>query len=177
MRGRRSSRSCEHCRETFLAQMPGQRFCSVTCSSAALDRGGASNGNWRGGETTSPKGYVYLRLPGHPRAMKNGYVKRADVVAERMLGRPLADNEVVHHKNKVRSDDCPENLEVLDPIAHGRLHAPVRTKPPKVRKPRKVVVLPGAEELKRLVDASSLRIVAKQFGCSHVLVFKRLRVS
>lgn len=35
------------------------------------------------------------------------------VVIERRIGRPLADDEVVHHINRNRSDNRDENLELL----------------------------------------------------------------
>ena len=60
--------------------------------------------------------------PGHPRAMKSGYVKRADLVAEQMLGRPLQPLEVVHHRNHNKLDDTPENLQVMTHADHSRLH-------------------------------------------------------
>lgn len=45
------------------------------------------------------------------------------VVAERMIGRPLAPDEVVHHRNGDKRDNRPENLEVLTNAEHSRLHA------------------------------------------------------
>jgi len=42
------------------------------------------------------------------------------VVMERMLGRPLQKGESVHHKNGIRHDNDPENLELwIGPIRRG----------------------------------------------------------
>lgn len=46
------------------------------------------------------------------------------VVAERMLGRELTRNEVVHHVNGDKHDNRPENLEVMTRAQHVREHLP-----------------------------------------------------
>lgn len=57
-------------------------------------------------------GYVLIRQPGHPRATRQGYVFEHIVVMEQLLGRFLVDGENVHHRNGVRDDNRPENLEL-----------------------------------------------------------------
>jgi hypothetical protein len=58
------------------------------------------------------RGYVYVLEPTHPNAKSDGYVaEHAKVMAAR-LGRPPERFEEVHHKNGIRSDNRPENLEL-----------------------------------------------------------------
>ena len=65
-----------------------------------------------------------LYAPEHPAATKQGYVFRYRLVMEKVLGRLLTDDEIVHHINEITDDDRPENLQVMTQSEHAKLHAP-----------------------------------------------------
>jgi len=50
--------------------------------------------------------------PGHPNARRDGYVAEHTKVMGEVLGRPLHPFEEVHHRNAIRHDNRPENLEL-----------------------------------------------------------------
>ena len=117
-----------------VCQKPIRKYQRVTCSPecAAVRRSenatGSRNPDWKGGRYVEPgKGYVMIRQPDHPRARQNGYVLEHLLVAEQMLGRALLPGEEVHHLNRVRDDNRPENLEVHSSHEeHFALHLPLR---------------------------------------------------
>jgi hypothetical protein len=70
------------------------------------------HGCWRGGLTHTEEGYAREYAPDHPRANLGRYVLQHHLVMERMLGRLLVAGENVHHRNGVRDDNRPSNLEL-----------------------------------------------------------------
>lgn len=53
-----------------------------------------------------------VRLESHPRARTSRYVFEHILVVEEILGRHLFADETVHHRNGVRDDNRPKNLEL-----------------------------------------------------------------
>lgn len=77
--------------------------------------------NWKGGRTTQ-KGYVAVLAKDHPRVPSHGYMPEHVLVAEKMIGRYLRHDEVVHHRNGIKTDNRPDNLEVMTRAEHMRHH-------------------------------------------------------
>lgn len=73
------------------------------------------------------------RIKGVWRIRADGYVRKVDpVLKKRMLEHvavwirafgPVPLGYEIHHKNGIRSDNRLENLEILTPLEHGRLHS------------------------------------------------------
>lgn len=71
---------------------------------------GETNPNWNGGRTLSKDGYWYVRVPNHPYCNFGGYVLEHRMVVEARKGRYLLPEEVVHHINRIKTDNRSENL-------------------------------------------------------------------
>lgn len=59
------------------------------------------------------------------RSNMNGWVAEHRVIGEMLKGSPLVEGEVVHHRNFVKHDNRPENLEVMTESDHLNLHAKI----------------------------------------------------
>lgn len=68
--------------------------------------------NRDGRQLSGPDGYWMVRSVGNPMANERHYVFEHRLVMSTLIGRPLLRQEVVHHKNGVRQDNRPENLEL-----------------------------------------------------------------
>ncbi len=101
------------------------KYCSLQCTGAA--QRGSANPSWSGGRHTLDTGYVVVLAPGHPSADIRGYVLEHRLGMERVIGRYLTEEEVVHHINGVKDDNRSENLQLFpDQSAHLRHHNQMR---------------------------------------------------
>lgn len=82
--------------------------------------------SWAGTVVDVPDGRYYDHH-GYVRVCVGGkLVYEHRVVAAAALGRPLAPGEVVHHRNGIKDDNDPSNLEVKLWAAHSAHHAAAR---------------------------------------------------
>jgi hypothetical protein len=66
------------------------------------------------GRSLASNGYVLIRVgKGHPLADVRGYAYEHRLVASKTIGRWVLPTEQVHHKNEIKTDNRPENLEVM----------------------------------------------------------------
>ena len=108
-------KTCPHCSETFKPHRDTSRYCSRRCAWANNGGKNAKDESW----WINSRGYVEGRV-----TIGGGKVsvKQHRLVAAIALGRPLKPDEDVHHKNGVKTDNRPENLEVLSHGDHSSEH-------------------------------------------------------
>ncbi len=95
--------TCRSCGRTFQYKVAGKPFCSLKCSRQP----GAKRSKGRDGSgSVSFYGYRYIRVGGR-RVFEHRHVMSL------MLGRPLTNKEVVHHKDGDKLNNSPSNLELL----------------------------------------------------------------
>lgn len=76
---------------------------------------GEKNPAWSGGRHIRSDGYVRVWTPGGQRL-------EHQVVMEQVLGRPLEDGEIVHHRDEDKSNNAPTNLELTTQSKHIKIH-------------------------------------------------------
>ena len=94
------------------------KSCSHQCYSK--NRTGTKRGAYK--EKVFLSGYFYIYKPDHPKAIRGFYVAEHRLVVEEKLCRYLEDCEVVHHINRNKLDNHPENLQVMTASEHIKLH-------------------------------------------------------
>lgn len=121
---KRISLVCQTCRKKFQVYpyRTEARFCSGRCRSiktGEIRRSNAIPILW--------SKYMFIKMPSYHRA-KSGYAKVADLVLEKKLGRLLKKNEIAHHIDECKTNDSPDNLEVMTKFEHDKMHSIKRWK-------------------------------------------------
>jgi len=114
--GKRPVQQCPICEDWFEpTRGGGQRCCGRSCARAY---------DWQTRKPklviSAPNGYKWRYVENHPHRVRvnkkmrpeGGYILEHRWVMEQVLGRHLDPTERVHHKNGVRDDNKPGNLEL-----------------------------------------------------------------
>jgi len=119
---------CPTCKIIFEHEWQKRKFCSRDCfkKSPSLIKKGKELGQQNKGKRVNRKPtkkrplfyinkdrYRLIKKNGHPTAQKSGYIMEHRYVMEKILGRILEPQERVHHINRIRDDNRPENLRLF----------------------------------------------------------------
>ena len=85
-------------------------------------RKGEKGANWKGGFSTTKKGYRLVLCPDHHRADTKGYVLEHILVWERETGVQVPSNCCIHHLNGDKTDNRIQNLCLMQHKAHTVFH-------------------------------------------------------
>ena len=117
-------RNCQNCEKEFKVRSGREKtsfWCSKTCSyknrvitpeSRLKMRESHLGKGTKRYEKIYRQGYIFIHMPTHPNAHKQGYIAEHRLVMSNHVGRPLVKGEVVHHINEKTDDNRIENLHL-----------------------------------------------------------------
>lgn len=85
---------------------------SCGCLKIGAQPKGEKSTSWKGGRRKTEDGYILITVENYPKKHKDGYIFEHIFVMSQLIGRLLLKGETVHHKNGVRDDNDPDNLEL-----------------------------------------------------------------
>ena len=125
-RGKKYRRVCVRCGESYDAPVDRRfKYCSAKCMNKRV---GELAPGWKGGRSVNERGYVIVLVHNHPRAHNNKIYEHT-IVAEKILGRYMLPDEVVHHRNGNKGDNRTSNIQIMTRSEHMKLHGGGEWKP------------------------------------------------
>lgn len=91
-----------------------RKYCSKRCFYNF--HSGENHGRYKVGRWTTPAGYVML----------SDFTLLHRVIMSQVIGRKLRRDEFVHHIDEDKSNNNPNNLQIMSPSEHARHHALTR---------------------------------------------------
>lgn len=96
-------------------------FCGPRCSQKFRLRTPEDHPSWKGGRRKTSAGYMEVRIKDHHRVRGNGYVFEHIVALEKKIGRKLRHNEQCHHIDGDKTNNNPDNLQLVDIAEHAEI--------------------------------------------------------
>lgn len=113
----------EFTKKNISTSQKGKKYSlGVKRSEETKEKLSIAKSNGIGKKTINSKGYIRVYFPDHPKADKRGYILEHDLIMECAIGRWLKPDEVVHHKNEIKTDNRLKNLELMTKKEHSKLH-------------------------------------------------------
>jgi hypothetical protein len=129
------TKKCEGCGESFTIVKDShghlnkkKRFCTRSCHLRMKNVKGAEH-SIKGGKAAGAVNIAKLRGTGDRTYVKENQRHQHRVIAERLIGRALLPEEVVHHEDHDKKNNHPDNLLIFPNQAeHARHHGQGHTK-------------------------------------------------
>lgn len=116
-RGIRYYDACPKCGIGHWVRKQNRNSYCVKCSPKPIKN---KHPRWSGGKIMK-RGYIFVHIKENDpmySMTRNGWVLEHRLVMARSLNRVLTDDEVVHHKNGIKSDNRLDNLKLLTKTSH-----------------------------------------------------------